>query len=136
MCILLGPTIFCWLYSLHGTKTGGAAVCSPGSASNPMGKTPSAAGPAAGELFPKEVLDNPEYIDTGKDVFGRTCKFCHGKSAYPGKAPKLNPSRYDAKFVYGRVTDGFRGMPAMKDMLSEKERQGVVAYVLSRDFSN
>jgi len=86
--------------------------------------------------FPKELLDNAEYVAEGKEVFGKICKFCHGKSAYPGKAPKLNPPRYTPEFVYDRVTNGFRGMPAFQEQFSEKERQAVVTYVLSKDFSN
>lgn len=86
--------------------------------------------------FPKELLDQPEQIALGVDVFQRTCKFCHGKSAYPGKAPKLNPSRYQPEFVYDRVTNGFRGMPPLKDMLSDKERQAVTVYIMSKEFSN
>jgi len=86
--------------------------------------------------FPKELLEKPEQIAAGKEVFGKICKFCHGKSAYPGKAPKLNPSRYTPEFVFDRVTNGFRGMPAMKEQFSEKERQAVTVFVMSKEFSN
>lgn len=86
--------------------------------------------------FPQELLGNPEYVAEGKEVFGKICKFCHGKSAYPGKAPKLNPSRYTPEFVFDRVTNGFRGMPAFKEQFTEKERQAVVTFILSKDFSN
>lgn len=86
--------------------------------------------------FPKELLNQPDRIKEGKEVFGKICKFCHGKSAYPGKAPKLNPSRYTPEFVFDRVTNGFRGMPSFKEQFTEAERQSVVVYVLSHDFSN
>lgn len=86
--------------------------------------------------FPKELLDQPEQIELGKDVFHRTCRFCHGKTAYPGKAPKLNPSRYQPEFVYDRVTNGFRGMPPLKEMLSDAERQAVTVFIMSKEFSN
>jgi mono/diheme cytochrome c family protein len=86
--------------------------------------------------FPKELLDKPEQIAAGKEVFGKICKFCHGKSAYPGKAPKLNPSRYTPEFVFDRVTNGFRGMPPFKEQFSEKERQAVTVFVMSKEFSN
>lgn len=86
--------------------------------------------------FPAELLGRPEGIATGKAVFGQICKFCHGKSAYPGKAPKLNPSRYTPEFVYDRVTNGYRGMPSFREQFSEQERQAVVVYVLSQEFSN
>ena len=86
--------------------------------------------------FPKDLLENPEQVAAGKEVFGKICKFCHGKSAYPGKAPKLNPSRYTPEFVYDRVTNGFRGMPAFKGQFSEKELQAVTVFVMSKQFSN
>lgn len=86
--------------------------------------------------FPKELLGKAEQIELGRDVFQRTCRFCHGKTAYPGKAPKLNPSRYQPEFVYDRVTNGFRGMPPLKEMLSDKERQAVTVFIMSQEFSN
>jgi len=86
--------------------------------------------------FPPELLGNPEYIEIGKGVFEQICKFCHGKAAYPGKAPKLNPARYTPEFVFYRVTNGFRGMPSWKEQFSEKERQGVTVYIMSKEFSN
>jgi mono/diheme cytochrome c family protein len=88
-------------------------------------------------LGPSQADDaEPDYVAEGKEVFGKICKFCHGKSAYPGKAPKLNPARYTPEFVYDRVTNGFRGMPAFKEQFTEKERQAVVTFILSKDFSN
>ncbi len=86
--------------------------------------------------FPAELLNNPEYVQLGKEVFGQICKFCHGKAAYPGKAPKLSPARYTPEFVLDRVTNGFRGMPSFKEQYSEKQLQGVAVFVMSKDFSN
>jgi len=86
--------------------------------------------------FPKDIVGDAAYEAEGKEVFGKICKFCHGKSAYPGKAPKLNPSRYTPEFVYDRVTNGFRGMPAFKEQFSEKERLAVTAFIMSKGFSN
>jgi mono/diheme cytochrome c family protein len=56
--------------------------------------------------------------------------------AYPGKAPKLQPSRYTPEFVYDRVSNGFQGMPPWRQEFSEQELRAVVAYVLSKEFSN
>jgi mono/diheme cytochrome c family protein len=86
--------------------------------------------------FPKELMGNPEYIALGHEVFNKICKFCHGKAAYPGKAPKLNPARYTPEFVYDRVTNGFRGMASFKEQFSDKERQAVTVFIMSREFSN
>jgi mono/diheme cytochrome c family protein len=93
-------------------------------------------GRAQGVAFTKEYLQDARRIDEGRQVWVNRCQFCHGKSAYPGKAPRLEPSRYTPQFVFDRVTNGFQGMPAWKDEFSEEERRAVVAYVLSKDFSN
>ena len=85
--------------------------------------------------FTDEFLEDPAALATGKEVWESTCRACHGASAYPGKAPKLQPSRYDAEFVYDRVTYGFRKMPAWEDVFSEEERMSVSAYVVSQRFS-
>jgi cytochrome c oxidase cbb3-type subunit III len=85
--------------------------------------------------FTDEFLEDREALAAGKEVWESTCRACHGASAYPGKAPKLQPSRYDAEFVYDRVTYGFRKMPAWEDVLSEEERMSVSAYVVSQRFS-
>ncbi|MCW5625197.1 MAG: cytochrome c [Burkholderiales bacterium] len=86
--------------------------------------------------FPKDVLTDPAAIKAGHETFDKICKFCHGKSAYPGKAPKLNPKRYTPEFVFDRVTNGFRGMASYKEALSEQERQAVTAFIMSKEFSN
>jgi len=91
--------------------------------------------PAPVRLAP-EFLKDPRIIEQGRTVWKTRCQFCHGKAAYPGKAPKLDPSRYTAEFVYDRVTNGFKGMPGWRQEFSEQELRAVVAYVLSKDFSN
>lgn len=91
---------------------------------------------ADGIRFTPQYLRDPENIALGREVWFQRCKFCHGKTAYPGKAPKLDPARYTPEFVYDRVTNGFRGMPSWKHEFSEAQRMAVVAYVLSKDFSN
>ena len=85
--------------------------------------------------FTEEFLADPEVLAKGKEVWEGTCQSCHGASAYPGKAPKLRPSRYEPPFVYDRVTNGFRKMPPWKDVFSDEERMSVTAYVLSKSFS-
>ena len=46
-------------------------------------------------------------------VFGWRTAF----SAYPGKAPKLNPGTYTPDFIFDRVTYGFGKMPPGAPML-------------------
>lgn len=86
------------------------------------------------EPFPNGIVGNPEYIEIGKDVFNKQCKFCHGKGVYPGKAPQLDPPRYTPEFIFDRVTNGYKSMPAWSGVFSTKERQGVTAYILSKEF--
>lgn len=85
--------------------------------------------------FSKAVMQDPAYIESGKQVWDGQCRHCHGNSAYPGKAPKLKPSSYLPEFVYDRVTNGFRKMPGWRAVFNEQQRVGVTAYILSDSFS-
>ena len=89
----------------------------------------------SGRLSP-EFLQDPKNIEQGRAVWKTRCQFCHGKAAYPGKAPKLDPSRYTPEFVYDRVTNGYKGMPSWRQEFSEQELRAVVAWVMSKEFSN
>lgn len=86
-------------------------------------------------VFTDQYLNDPKIIALGREVWQTRCTYCHGRRSYPGKAPKLKPSRYTPELVYDRVTNGFGKMPAWKDEFSEEERRAVVAYVLSNVFS-
>ncbi len=85
--------------------------------------------------FSEEYLGDRANIDAGRALWQKQCRHCHGRAAYPGKAPKLKPSRYTADFVYDRVTYGFRKMPAWEKIYSQEDRRAVVAFVLSDQFS-
>ena len=95
-----------------------------------------ASGPAPPVEFTPGFLGDPKNVQKGREVWQARCQFCHGKSAYPGKAPKLDPSRYTPAFVYDRVANGFQGMPPWRHEFSVDDLKSVVAYVLSRDFTN
>ena len=92
--------------------------------------------PASPVEFTKEFLGDPKNVQRGRRSGRRRCQFCHGKMAYPGKAPKLQPSRYTPDFVYDRVANGFQGMPPWRHEFSVEQLKSVVAYVLSREFPN
>ncbi len=85
--------------------------------------------------FTEAILTDPVIIAGGAEIWGSQCRHCHGKNAYPGKAPKLKPRKYKPEFVFDRVTNGFRKMPAWKEVYSKDERIAVVAYIKSRKFS-
>jgi mono/diheme cytochrome c family protein len=92
-------------------------------------------GHAQDVVFPAEFMDNPDNVALGQQLWAKRCRFCHGKETYPGSAPQLQPWKYPPEFVYDRITNGFRGMPALKEEFSEAERKAIVAFVLSRKFS-
>ena len=85
--------------------------------------------------FTEAFLKDSTNIATGGEIWVEQCRHCHGKSAYPGKAPKLKPRRYKPDFVYDRVTNGFRKMPPWKEVYNREERMSIVAYILSKEFS-
>ncbi len=92
-------------------------------------------GKEATPVFDKTYLSNKKAIEAGKEVWESQCRHCHGASAYPGKAPKLNPGQLAPDFIYDRVTFGFGKMPGWKDVFSLEQRKAVVAYIKSGDFS-
>jgi mono/diheme cytochrome c family protein len=96
----------------------------------------STAGPAPPVQFTPDFLADAKNVKQGREVWQARCQFCHGKMAYPGKAPKLQPSRYTPDFVYDRVANGFQGMPPWRHEFSVDQLKSVVAYVLSREFPN
>jgi mono/diheme cytochrome c family protein len=85
--------------------------------------------------FDKTYLSNAANIKAGQAVWANQCRHCHGNSAYPGKAPKLNPGGMDPEFIFDRVTNGFGKMPGWKEVFSLEQRKGVVAYMKSDSFS-
>ncbi len=85
--------------------------------------------------FSAENMASADAIGTGEVLWAKQCRHCHGNSAYPGKAPKLKPARYTPDFTFDRITNGFRKMPAWKSVFSLEERTGLVAYILSDQFS-
>lgn len=97
-----------------------------------VAKTPTAAAPPE---FTAEYMADPANIALGGKLWFGQCTHCHGFKAYPGKAPKLAPANYTADFVYRRVTDGFKKMPAWEDVFTQDERMAIVAYVKAKSFS-
>lgn len=85
--------------------------------------------------FNAEYMTLGDAIKGGSDLWGKQCRLCHGNSAYPGKAPKLTPATYKPDFVFDRITNGFKKMPAWKSVFSLDERKSLVAYILSDSFS-
>lgn len=85
--------------------------------------------------FTEEFLSSATAIENGGELWAKQCRHCHGSSAYPGKAPKLRPSAYTPDFVFDRVTNGFRKMPAWKSVFTLEQRKELVANILSSEFA-
>lgn len=83
-----------------------------------------------------DFLSDEENIELGRALFQKRCKFCHGKGAYPGKAPKLKPKKLSSEEVYTRITYGFRAMPGWEHEFDDHERMALTAYIKSPIFSN
>ena len=69
---------------------------------------------------PPTVLKDPKVIAGGEALWKENCAHCHGSKAYPGKAPKLQPTKYKPEFVWDRVHNGFRDMPPWKELYSAR----------------
>ena len=99
---------------------------------------PALAGGAGEEApqFTEKFLNDADVLAKGQEIWVEQCQFCHGKNAYPGKAPKLKPRKYTPEFVYKRVTKGFKGMPGWGEVYNQEERMSVTAWVKNKNFSN
>jgi mono/diheme cytochrome c family protein len=84
--------------------------------------------------LPGDLLKDPKVIAEGAALWNQQCTHCHGSKAYPGKAPKLEPHRYKPEFVWDRVHNGFRNMPAWKELYTPEQEVAIVSYVLSDEF--
>ena len=95
------------------------------------------AGSNAQELeFPEEFMTDMTVIREGRDLFQRQCGHCHGSRAYPGKAPRLRPDRYEPDFVFWVIQGGYGNMPSMGEMFDDEEAKKIVAWVKSNIFSH
>ena len=84
--------------------------------------------------LPAAVLKDPKVIAGGEALWKENCAHCHGSKAYPGKAPKLQPHKYKPEFVWDRVHNGFRDMPAWKELYNDEQVISLVAWVMSEEF--
>ena len=83
-----------------------------------------------------EFMNDPAHIELGQQLFQQQCVKCHGKGAYPGKAPKLKVKKLSPEDIYLRVTYGYGRMPAWEHVFTDDERMAITAYMKSPHFSN
>jgi cytochrome c2 len=89
----------------------------------------------ADQVFTDEFMADTANIESGKELWFGQCTHCHGYKAYPGKAPKLKPTRYKPGFVFKRVYKGFKKMPAWRETFTIDEIRTIVTYVKSQNFA-
>jgi len=111
------------------------AVSSDAIASSTLPAAPSADTEEEVPEFTADYMASKDAIDSGSSLWAKQCRHCHGNAAYPGKAPKLKPAIYTADFVFDRVTNGYKKMPAWKSVFTLDERKQIVAFILSDGFS-
>ena len=71
----------------------------------------------------------------GKNLFKRTCVFCHAKGGRKaGKGPKLANSRRSDEYMFKRIFAGKRSrMPGFGKAFSDAEIRAIIAYIRSLD---
>jgi PQQ-dependent dehydrogenase (methanol/ethanol family) len=78
----------------------------------------------------------PEAIELGRELYGATCRRCHGTNAVAGPLPDLRYStagvhqQFEAIVLGGALAP--LGMPAFDDLLTGDEVRAIQAYVLAR----
>jgi quinohemoprotein ethanol dehydrogenase len=104
-----------WLLSRNGTLPPSATFANTGGAALPAVPIPSAAG---GD------------VAAGKLVYERICALCHGENGKGGHAEGAALSdNITAQTVMTVATTGRKEMPSFQQVLTEKERRDVAAYV-------
>jgi mono/diheme cytochrome c family protein len=86
--------------------------------------------------FSEEFMTDMANIREGRDHFQAQCGHCHGSRAYPGKAPRLRPERYDPEFVYWVIQGGYGRMPSFEDRFDHEQTMQIVAWIKSNLFSH
>lgn len=83
-----------------------------------------------------EDLRNPEWVQAGREKFGQTCAYCHGKEGDSGKnRPFRERIDWDPVQIHDVITNGRkRGanvMPAWKGSLSDEDIWRITAFIRS-----
>lgn len=92
--------------------------------------------PAQEPEFDEAFMSDMANIREGRDLFQAQCSHCHGRRAYPGKAPRLRADRYEPDFVFWVIQGGFGRMPSMGEIFDDEETRKIVAWVKSPLFSH
>jgi mono/diheme cytochrome c family protein len=87
--------------------------------------------PIAAQDAPPVDLDDPAVIHMGAELYGQTCRYCHGKEGQGGRGPTLRGRGFDYRHVWSRITNGYPPMPAFGQVYSPEQVWEIVAFVQS-----
>jgi mono/diheme cytochrome c family protein len=76
-------------------------------------------------------LSDPAIIKEGAELYGQTCRYCHGKDGQGGRGPTLRGRGFDFRHVFDRITNGYPPMPAFNRVYSPDQVWKIVAFVQS-----
>jgi len=73
-------------------------------------------------------------LQLGRDVYGGSCKRCHGSTGDGGAGPRLNSSDFDEDFpelidLVDLISSGRKRMPSFSSSLTEEQITAVARYV-------
>ncbi len=81
---------------------------------------------------PSIDLKSAEAIAEGKRLYAMRCShYCHGKEGRRGIGPALRGRDLDPAYLYNRIANGFRPMPAWKSTYTPEQIWDIVAYIES-----
>lgn len=88
---------------------------------------------------PPEVPLGPDgtadpVLQLGRDVYGDSCKRCHGSSGDGGSGPRLNSDDIDEDFpelvdLVDLISGGRKRMPSFSSSLTEEQIAAVARYI-------
>ena len=85
----------------------------------------------AAEDAPPIDLGDPAIIHKGEELYGQTCRYCHGKEGQGGRGPTLRGRGFDYRHVFSRIINGYPPMPAFGQVYSPEQVWEIVAFVQS-----
>jgi mono/diheme cytochrome c family protein len=75
--------------------------------------------------------NDPAIVEEGKQLYGQTCRYCHGKEGQGGRGPALRGRELDFRHVFLRITNGYPPMPAFSNVYTPDQVWKIVAFVES-----
>ena len=90
--------------------------------------------PVRGQAIPDKPpldLNDPAIVKQGEELYGQTCRYCHGKEGQGGRGPTLRGRGFDYRYVFDRITNGYPPMPAFNRLYTPEQVWKIVAFVQS-----